>query len=92
MPVVGVVTPESRLAAAATRNGRVGLLATPATVASGAYERALRDASDGARDAARGRDAELAPLIQEGGEIDERTVACGRARLRAAARGRASTR
>ena len=41
VPVVGVVGPESRLAAQATRNGRVGLLATPATVASGAYERAL---------------------------------------------------
>src|SRR4051812_20665582 len=39
--VVGVVTPESRLAAAATRSGRIGLLATPATVASGAYARAL---------------------------------------------------
>ena len=32
VPVVGVVTPESRLAAAATVNGRVGLIATPATV------------------------------------------------------------
>ena len=41
LPVVGVVTPESRLAAAATRNGKVGLLATPATVRSGAYARAL---------------------------------------------------
>src|SRR3954464_11933240 len=33
--VVSVVTPESRLAAQATRTGRVGLLATTATVASG---------------------------------------------------------
>ena len=38
VPVVGVVRPESRLAAAATRNGRVGLIATPATV----VERRLR--------------------------------------------------
>src|SRR5918999_38240 len=37
VPVVGVVRPESRLAASVTRNGRVGLLGTPATVASGAY-------------------------------------------------------
>src|SRR3954451_8568682 len=36
--VIGVVDPESRVAAAATRSGRVGLLATQATVASGAYE------------------------------------------------------
>src|SRR3954449_5413007 len=35
--MIGVVSPESRLAGLATRNGRVGLLATPATVASGAY-------------------------------------------------------
>ena len=48
VPVVGVVTPESRLAGAATVNGRVGLLATPATVASGAYARALAAAAPGA--------------------------------------------
>ncbi|CAN5550232.1 glutamate racemase [soil metagenome] len=39
--VIGVVGPESNLAVAQTHNGRVGLLATPATVASGAYERAV---------------------------------------------------
>src|SRR4051794_355476 len=47
VPVVGVVTPESRLAAATTRNRKVGLLATPATVASGAYERAIEAAGGG---------------------------------------------
>ncbi len=73
--VVGVVRPESRLAAGATRNGRVGLLATPATVASGAYARALADAAPEAELHAVAS-AELAPLIQEGGEIDERVVAC----------------
>jgi glutamate racemase len=73
--VVGVVTPESRLAAAATRNGRVGLIATPATVASGAYARALAEAAPGAELHAVAS-AELAPLIQEGGEVDERVVAC----------------
>jgi glutamate racemase len=75
VPVVGVVSPESRLAAAATRNGRVGLLATPATVGSGAYARALADAAPGAELHAVAS-AELAPLIQEGGEVDERVVAC----------------
>ena len=39
--VLGVVGPESNLAVARTRNGRIGVLATPATVASGAYERAV---------------------------------------------------
>ena len=75
VPVVGVVTPESRLAAAATRNGRVGLLATPATVASGAYARALAVAAPEAELHALAS-AELAPLIQEGGDVDERVVAC----------------
>lgn len=73
--VVGVVTPESRLAAAATQNGRVGLVATPATVASGAYARALADAAPDAELHAVAS-AELAPLIQEGGEVDDRVVAC----------------
>jgi glutamate racemase len=75
VPIVGVVTPESRLAAAATRNGRVGLLATPATVASGAYARALAGAAPEAELHALAS-AELAPLIQEGGDVDERVVGC----------------
>jgi glutamate racemase len=75
VPVVGVVTPESRLAAGATVNGRVGLLATPATVASGAYARALAQAAPEAELHAVAS-AELAPLIQEGGEVDARVVSC----------------
>ena len=75
VPVVGVVAPESRLAAAATRNGRVGLIATPATVASGAYARALAATAPGAELHAVAS-AELAPLIQEGGEVDHRTLTC----------------
>jgi glutamate racemase len=76
VPVVAVVAPEVRLAAAATRNGRVGLLATPATVASGAYERALSEASGGRAELYSAPSAELAPLIQAGGEVDHRTVEC----------------
>jgi glutamate racemase len=75
VPIVAVVTPESRLAAAATRNGRVGLLATPATVASRAYARALAEAAPDAELHAVAS-AELAPLIQEGGEVDDRVVTC----------------
>jgi glutamate racemase len=75
LPVVGVVTPESRLAAAATETGRVGLIATPATVDSGAYGRALAEAAPDAELHAVAS-AELAPLIQEGGEVDHRTLAC----------------
>jgi glutamate racemase len=75
VPVVGVVRPESRLAALATRTGRVGLIATPATVSSGAYARALAEAAPGAELHAVAS-AELAPLIQEGGEVDHRTLDC----------------
>ncbi len=71
--VVGVVEPESRLAAGVTRSGRVGLLATPATVASGAYDRALSAvAPDASLESVPA--PELAPLIQAGGEVDERVV------------------
>ncbi|HEV7845177.1 MAG TPA: glutamate racemase, partial [Thermoleophilaceae bacterium] len=75
VPLIAVVSPESRLAAAATRTGRVGLIATPATVTSGAYARALAEAAPDAELHAVAS-AELAPLIQEGGEVDERVVAC----------------
>src|ERR1700736_3074630 len=39
--VLGVVRPEAFQAVAATRSGRIGLLATPTTVASRAYEQAV---------------------------------------------------
>ena len=39
--VIGVVGPESNLAVARTNNGRIGVLATPRTISSGAYERAV---------------------------------------------------
>lgn len=41
--VLGVVGNEARLAVAASATGRIGLLATVATVASGAYARAVAD-------------------------------------------------
>jgi len=42
VPVWGVIEPGADRAAAATRNGRVGVIATESTVASGAYASALR--------------------------------------------------
>jgi len=42
VPVVGVIEPGARAAAAATRNGKIGVIATEGTIASGAYTRALR--------------------------------------------------
>ncbi len=41
IPVVGVIDPGVRTAVHTTRNGRLGLIGTEATVASGAYDRAV---------------------------------------------------
>ena len=46
VPVVEVIAPAVRRAAAATRNGKVGLIATAMTVASGAYDEAFAAAPD----------------------------------------------
>ncbi|HET8672844.1 MAG TPA: glutamate racemase [Thermoleophilaceae bacterium] len=71
--VVAVVEPEARLAGATTKNGHVGLLATPATVASGAYERALRERAPGATLHAVAC-PKLAPMIQAGEHFDQDLV------------------
>jgi len=72
--VLGVVRPEALRAVAATRTGRIGLLATPATVASGAYEAAI-----GAIDAHVTLHAvacpTLAAIIQAGEEFGDHAVA-----------------
>jgi glutamate racemase len=74
--VISVVEPESRLAANTTHNRRIGLLATPATVDSGSYQRALRKSAPGCEVTAVGT-PELAPLIQrEGDWWDQELVDC----------------
>lgn len=47
IPVVGVITPGAKRAAARTRSGVVGVLGTPGTIRSGAYQRALAGARPG---------------------------------------------
>jgi glutamate racemase len=71
--VLGVVRPEAQQAVVATRNGRIGLLATPATVESGAYAQAIA-AADPHVDLVAVPCPELAPLIQDGAGFDERLV------------------
>ena len=71
--VVTVIEPEAEIAAAITGTGRVGVLATPATIEGGAYHRALER---------QGRELEvtevaapdLAPIIQSGFPFDESVV------------------
>jgi glutamate racemase len=71
--VIGVVAPATQLAVAGSRNGRIGLLATPATVASGAYERAVR-AADRHVHVEPVACPDLAPIIQGGFPFDENVV------------------
>jgi glutamate racemase len=48
VPIVGVITPEAHAAVQTTRNRRIGLLATQATVEAGRYERLVRSLDAGA--------------------------------------------
>lgn len=73
VPVVTVVGPEAEIAASISGTGRVGVLATPATVESGAYRNALESL---------GRPLtvtevaapDLAPIIQRGPAFDENVL------------------
>lgn len=71
--VLGVVRPEAVQAVAATRTGHIGLLATPTTVSSGAYERAVH-AVDPHVTLTAVACPTLAPIIQAGEQFDERAV------------------
>src|SRR5256886_10713659 len=73
LDVVGVVGPESQLAVGATHSGRIGLLATAATVASGASARAVH-ASDPHVELTSVPCPDLAPIIQGGFPFDRRVV------------------
>jgi len=42
VPVVGVIEPGARAAVSATRSGHIGVIGTAGTIASGAYDRAIR--------------------------------------------------
>jgi glutamate racemase len=71
--VIGVVAAATQLSVAGSRTGRLGLLATPATVASGAYERAVR-AADPHVHLTSVACPDLAPIIQGGFPFDEHVV------------------
>ena len=49
IPVVGVIEPGARAAARVSRSGNVGVVGTPGTIASGAYQRALAAERPGLR-------------------------------------------
>jgi glutamate racemase len=63
VPVVGVIEPGAGAAAAATKNGKIVVIGTEATVSSHAYRRALEAAGLAAREKACPL---LVPLVEEG--------------------------
>jgi glutamate racemase len=77
VPVVGVITPEAHAAVQATRNRRIGLLATKATVASGRYEALVRTLDAGVRMTSIPC-PELVPLIESDDPFGPETTAAVR--------------
>jgi glutamate racemase len=76
--VVPVVEPQAEIAAAITDNGKVGVLATPNTVESGAYRRAL-EAEGRPLEVTEVEAPKLAPFIQQGSPFDESVMTMARA-------------
>jgi glutamate racemase len=75
--VVSVIEPEAEIAAAITATGRVGVMATPATVEGGAYRRAL-ERQGRALEVTEVAAPDLAPIIQNGFPFDEGVIATAR--------------
>jgi len=65
IPLVGVIEPGVRQALALTRNGRIGVLGTSTTIASGAYQRGLLSGRRRVKVFA-GACPLLVPLVEEG--------------------------
>jgi glutamate racemase len=75
--VIAVIEPEAEIAAAITDSGRIGVLATPATIDGGAYGRALERQRRGLR-ITQVASADLAPIIQSGFPFDESVMKTAR--------------
>src|SRR6516165_6614797 len=78
VPVVGVLAPEAHAAVLATRNRRIGLLATEATVASRRYEE-LVHALDAGAELLSVACPRLVPLIEGKDPFGDETIAVVRA-------------
>jgi glutamate racemase len=70
VPIVGVLAPEAHAAVQATRNRRIGVLATDATVASGRYEEAIHALDAGTHVVAIAC-PRLVPLIESAAPTEE---------------------
>lgn len=76
VPVVGVIEPTARAAARATRDGKIGVIATTATIKRKAYDHALAKFAPNIQVVSNGCPL-LVPLVEEGwteGDIPRRIV------------------
>lgn len=81
VPVIGVVKPGAKAAAAATRNGRIGIIATEATIRSGIYEEFLSKTNPEVH--VYGKACPLfVPLVEEGLLEDSVTIEIARRYLK----------
>src|SRR5918996_1917993 len=83
LPVLGVIRPGAAAAALATRNRRVGVIATPATIRSHAYFNAIKDENP-AVEVYEHATPRLVPMVEAGllsGDVAEATVASSLAPL-----------
>ncbi len=65
IPVIGVIVPGAQAAVKATKTGKIAVIGTPGTIASGAYQAALKEAAPGVEVHARACPL-FVPLAEEG--------------------------
>src|SRR2546422_1188619 len=66
VPLVGVIEPGARAAVQGTTSGRIGVIGTAGTIASGAYERAIKQLRPDAAGCVQACPL-FVPLVEEGG-------------------------
>ena len=91
VPLIGVITPEARAAVQVTRNRRVGVMATQATVRSGRYPEAVH-VLDAGVEVTQVACPDLVPLIQSGDTHGHELHEAAKTLRRAAQAGGRSTR
>jgi len=81
LPFVGVIEPGAKTAVSLTRNRSVGVIATPATITSGAYQRQIKEIDSEILVYARSCPL-FVPLVEEGWISDEVTMLVAQRYLR----------
>lgn len=77
IPVIGVIEPGAKAAAKASKSGRIGVIGTPSTIESGAYQRTIGQLRPGAVVMARSCPL-FVPLAEEGWTTGEVPLAVAR--------------